>query len=172
MNKKIHMLIVAWLCFLTIANAQVSGNYQYDSQQNWQSTGRNPASNTVIINDDEVEMEVNGLMNVIPDNLVAVFNIVQVGETIDSTERIMTRRIANFRSALKSVGIPETDMKVDMISFVPKFDIQVENRLFSKTYNEIPAGYELQKNVIIRYKNSEKLDDIVAAAASSSACFD
>src|SRR6185503_14525713 len=104
--------------------------------------------------------QVNGLMNILADHYVAVFNIVQVGESMDSVDQIMNRRIANFQQKLKGIGIEPENVKIDLISFVPNYDIQVENRIFSKTYNEIPAGFEMQKNVSVLYKNSAKLDDI------------
>uniref|UniRef100_UPI003F6E5A72 hypothetical protein n=1 Tax=Dyadobacter sp. TaxID=1914288 RepID=UPI003F6E5A72 len=56
---------------------------------------------------------------------------------------------------------------VDMISFVPKYDIETENRLFSKTSNEIPVGFEMQKNLSIRYRKVDQLDRMVTIAAQN-----
>ncbi|MEO8147070.1 MAG: SIMPL domain-containing protein [Bacteroidia bacterium] len=167
MNRQLLIITALSITALNQLNGQVPGNYQYNNQQTLQSVGRNPASNAVISVNNEVTIEVNGLMNIVADNFVAVFNIVQVGESIDSTNQIMNRRILNFQNALKGIGVDASDIKIDMLSFVPKYDLQVENRIFSKSYNEIPAGYELQKNVSVRYNAAAKLDEIVSAAASS-----
>lgn len=177
-------LLVLTLAGYTEMKAQASGNYQYETQAagnyQYESLGnyqyksrhllqpdRNPASNAIIQNNNEITIEVNGLLNSVADNYVAIFNLVQVAETIESTDRFMSNRIAAFKQKLKDCGIDTSQITIDMLSFVPKYDIQTENRLFSKTYNEIPAGFELQKNVSVRYRKSSKLDDIVSAAANS-----
>jgi hypothetical protein len=63
--------------------------------------------------------------------------------------------------------IDSITITTDMISFVPKYDFHVLNKLFSKTYNEVPDGFELQKNVIIRYHKTSELHAIVTAAAKA-----
>ncbi|HYV93818.1 MAG TPA: SIMPL domain-containing protein [Chitinophagales bacterium] len=165
----IHFLTLAVIASFAMSKtaAQVQGNYQFNSKQTLQNVSRNPASAAAISNDDEIVTQVNGLMNILADNYVAVFNIVQVGESMDSVDQIMNKRIANFQQKLKSIGIELENVKVDLISFVPNYDIQIENKVFSKTYNEVPAGFEMQKNVSVLYKSSSKLDDIISAAASS-----
>ncbi len=146
--------------------APAAANYQYTTTQPLTNNDRRAATTPYILNNNEVNIQINGLMNVIADNYVAVFNLVQVGESIDSTNRIMNNRIQRFTQELKNIGIDEADIKEDMISFVPKYDIQPENRIFSKTYNEIPAGFELQKNISVRFRNSAKLNGITSAAAN------
>lgn len=106
-------------------------------------------------------------MNIVADNYVATFNLVQVGETADNTDALMNTRINSFKQELKRAGIDTNSIKVDMISFVPKYEIQTENKIFSKNYNEVPVGFEMQKNITVLYKKAAKLDDIVTAAAKS-----
>jgi len=153
MKSKILILSIFIALGITALKAQVSGNYQYNTQQTLQqpvqNTSRLPVSNAVISNNNEIIITINGLSNVVADNYVAVFNIVQVGETMENTDLLMNSRISAFKQKLKAINIDTNDIRVDLISFVPKYDIQVENRLFSKTYNEIPAGFELQKNVSV-----------------------
>jgi len=167
MNR--HFLILAFIASIAITktHAQAPGNYQFNNKQNLQNAGRSPATAAGIASDDVITTQVNGLMNIMADSYVAVFNIVQVGESMDSVDLMMNRRIANFEQKLNSIGIEKESVKIDLISFVPNYEIQVENRVFSKSYNEIPAGFEMQKNVSVLYKNSSKLDDIISAAANS-----
>lgn len=160
----IALLIITWF---TPTMAQVSGNFQYNNYLAYNSTSRTPLSKANITNYSEINLEVNGLLNIEADNYVAIFNIVQVGETIESTDQLMRSRISGFKRKLAIFGIDTNDVKIDMLSFVPKYDIQTEIKFFSKTYNEVPAGFELQKNIAVRYRNSSKLDDIVTAASSS-----
>src|SRR5690606_34389236 len=56
----------------------------------------------------------------------------------------------------------------DMISFIPVYEYAVEKKLFSKkTYNEIPAGFEIKKNLHVKYKDPEFLNELIALCAES-----
>lgn len=166
--KKIFTLFAVLVIagFFTL-NSQVSGNYQYNNQQSVTSVPRGAVTAANINNNKEVTITVNGLFNVVADNYVAVFNIIQVGETLESTVQMADGRISAFKQKLKAVGVDLSKIKVDMISFVPKYEVEIEKKVFSKTYNEVPAGFELQKNVFVHYKYSAELDAIIAAAASA-----
>ena len=146
--------------------AQNMGNYQYNNPQNVQSKGRGAESNALIQNNSEITITVNGLMNVVANNYVAVFNSIQIGETMDSTNLMMNNRISEFKRELKKIGIEDVDVKIDMVSFVPRYEYQEENKLFSKTFNELPAGFEMQKNISVHYTNATKLDEIITAASN------
>jgi hypothetical protein len=53
-----------------------------------------------------------------------------------------------------------------MISFLPIYEVEVTKKIFSKTtYNEVPKGFELKKNLHFRYKNAQVLDDLVTLCA-------
>ncbi len=142
-------------------------NFNNTPNPAYNSPNRGPASAAQITNPNVVNIAVNGLMNIVADDYLAVFNIVQVGVDITETDDLLTNRIQLFRHKLQNFGIDSTDVKVDMISFVPRYAIEVENKLFSKTNNEVPAGFELQKNVLVHFKNAAKIDNIVTAAAQA-----
>lgn len=189
-------LFVVMFSFSSLSYAQVNGNINYDkgninynspaagninysdgnaynsyyntySNQQYTKGSRTPASNAVINYATEVPFEINGLMNIVASDYVAMFNIIQVGETPDNTDLLMNKRISQFKLALVSSGIDSSNITVDMISFVPKFDYQEENKIFSKTFNEVPAGFEMQKTVSVHYNNSNILDKIVSSAAGA-----
>lgn len=124
-------------------------------------------SNISEINDSTVRVSVKGLINALPDTYVATFNIVQTAGTAEMTDQMMRERLNKLKAKLLEAGIIASDISIDMISFVPKYEIETENRLFSKTYNEIPAGFEMQKNLSIRYKKSSRIDELVTIAAQS-----
>lgn len=155
-------------------SAPAAANYQYDNfnysnnnSQVYTTPNRNAPSATSIYSNNEVTVKVNGLMNIVADSYVAMFNVLQVGETMANTDQLMNTKIATFKQQLRAIGIDTSAIKVDMVTFVPKYDLQADNKMFSKTYNEVPAGFELQKNISVFYKNSAKLDAIVSAAANS-----
>lgn len=167
MKKLTAFLSFTLILVFTNVNAQVSGNYQYNSLTPYQNASRMPTSTATIQDNNEIVIEVNGLMNVQADNYVAIFNLIQVGETAEETEAFMAARISRFNQELRRAGIDTMAVKVDMISFVPKYEVQAENKVFSKTYNEVPVGFELQKNVHVLYKKAGKLDIIISAAAKA-----
>jgi uncharacterized protein YggE len=168
--KKYGILSV-FLSFFTIGmSAQAAlGNYIYNNQQEFTVPGRNQGviSNAVIANDNEILAQVNGLMNIVADSYVAIFNIVQVGETFTDVDGMMNERIRTFKNKLSGQGIGNENVKIDLVSFVPRYDIQSESKIFSKSYNEIPSGYEMQKNVSVLFTESSQIDMITTAALES-----
>lgn len=117
----------------------------------------NPSYFTVI--------SVKGLANVKADSYVAIFALSQVGKTAEETTQIMDSRIQQIEQSMKQIA--NTQLFVDMISFVPMFDYEVEKKVFSKrTYNEVPIGFELRKNVHIRYTDATQIDKIVSILAT------
>lgn len=114
-----------------------------------------------------VGVEVNALMNVKASSYTAVFNVSQVGSTSDSTNNLINERIEKIVNGVMELGLEEKDIHIDMISFVPVYEVEVEKKLFSKTYNEVPKGFELQKNIHINYTQPGILDDIITLCADN-----
>ncbi|MDH6308154.1 uncharacterized protein YggE [Dysgonomonas sp. PFB1-18] len=168
--KKYGFLSVFLLFFIIEISAQAAlGNYMYNNQQDLSVPGRYQGviGNAVIANDNEILAQVSGLMNVVADSYVAVFNVVQVGETFTDVDGMMNERIQIFKSKLSGQGIGNENVKIDLLSFVPRYDVQSESKIFSKSYNEIPSGYEMQKNVSVLFTESSQIDMITTAALES-----
>lgn len=166
-------LVFCTICLLfsfsfEILYAQVQGN-KYYKKGGYQPTYQAPPPNTPVAaaginNDQEIVLEVNALMNVKADQYVAVFHLVQLGDSATTAERLMSNRINGFVDGLRKIGIDTSGIYVDMLSFVPVFDYQPDEHIFSRTFNEIPAGFELQKNIHIRYSQPAQLDKIIEIA--------
>jgi len=63
---------------------------------------------------------------------------------------------------------PNTEAIVDMVSFVPLYEYDVEKKIFSKkTYNEVPEGFELKKNIHVKYSNPNDLNAIMTILTAS-----
>ena len=59
-------------------------------------------------------------------------------------------------------------MFVDMISFIPLYETMAEKKIFSKkTYNEIPIGFELKKNLHFKYSDPKVLEYLVTICAEN-----
>lgn len=151
-------IFLAW----KISVAQVSGNANYQSQV------RYPDSNieiSVPVNSN-VSIIVKDLANLKADNYVAIFSVAQVGKTTEEVNTLIDTRINQSLAALKSLQGLETF--VDMISFVPAYEFETDKKLFSKrTYNEIPNGFELKKNIHVKYKDPNQLNQIIATLSAS-----
>lgn len=105
-------------------------------------------------------ISIKGLANIKPDALVAIYAIQQTGKTVQETNELMDNRVKEVEANLKK--FPEVKVYTDMITMVPLYELQAEKKLFSKkTYNEVPAGFELKKNIHIQFKRGEQINEIM-----------
>lgn len=140
----------------------------YDFQQaTYGYDQSNLAGLTQYTKDNEMILEVRSLMNVKADGFLVVFNLTQIGESTKVTNDLINARINNFKTAIKGLGIAESNIYLDMIYLIPTFEYEVEKKLFSKTYNEVPTGFEMQKNIHIQFEDINKIDDLVTLAAEN-----
>jgi len=110
-------------------------------------------------------LEVNAMMNMRADSYLAIFNVTQLGQSAEEADSMMNMRINGLVQRVKAQGVKEKDVFTDMLSFVPVYEIETTRKLFSKTYQEVPAGFEIQKNIHIRFTDARILDKLVTAAA-------
>lgn len=173
-----HLIPMAiGLSFCTFLQAQVMGNYaeqkkqsneyqQVQSNANLNAQYRSIPRSAKLTDDNSIEITINTMSNQRASSYTAVFTMLQVAKTADETNTLLNNRLNNFLNDLKGLGISETDVYVDMVNFLPKYEYDVSKKMFSKkTLTEIPKGFELQKNIHIRYTKPSILDQIVTAAA-------
>ena len=159
--------------------AQILGNYKRSSEprnlpapeqsrtnDNYFSQYRSVAKAAFIRGDNSLEISINALSNQRATSYMAIFNIIQIGETAESTNAAMKNRLDPLIADIKALGLNSNDIYVDLVNFLPKYEFDVSKKLFSpKTYKEIPIGFELQKNLHIRFTDPSQLDQILTAAA-------
>lgn len=158
--KKVSILILTTL-FCQVIFGQVSGNINYQSQVRFpdQNINVNTPSST------DIFMSVKGLANVKANSYVAIFSVTQAGRTTEEVNELIDKRIKTVLTEIKQRKDVET--YIDMISFVPVYEIESEKKLFSKkTYNEIPKGFELKKNIHIKYSDPHQLNDFIRLLSS------
>ena len=150
-------------------NYQVLQNNEYLYDMESQNTFGNSSSNRsyYYINDNELVFQVKTLMNVKADKFLAVFNLTQIGKTAQQTDSLINFKINKFIKDAKKLGINDEDIYIDMIYLVPTFEYTVEKKLFSKTYTEVPTGFEMQKNIHVTFTDINIVDDLVTLAAKS-----
>lgn len=111
-----------------------------------------------------LNLNLRSLYNVEATDYTAVFNINQVGETAEETTQLMADKINAIKAELKGKGFTG-QFAIDMISFMPQYEIEVTKKLFSKTYTEVPVGFELQQNLMISYREDTDFEKILSACA-------
>ncbi|RQO31571.1 SIMPL domain-containing protein [Taibaiella sp. KBW10] len=153
--KKIFFL-AASLLGVQQAYTQISGNINYER------TTVFPDNNISIAapQNANITLNIKGMANVKPDALVAIFSVLQVGKTTQEVNELIDKRI---NQAIQEIALKkDAETYVDMISFVPVYETVVEKKIFSKkTYNEVPAGFELKKNIHIKFLRPAQLNEFM-----------
>jgi uncharacterized protein YggE len=103
------------------------------------------------------------LMNVKADEFVAVFSVAREGATPADCAKKMDETVTTFTNAMKPLGIREADTFVDYVTQTKIYGYQIEGELA----REKLVGFELTKNVSVRYKDHALIDRLVDAAARS-----
>lgn len=174
--KKYLFATVLFLFISGTLNAQHKGNYDdLISRQNILQSGNatiyNPTVqhqiNKTLNPSTTILIDVKALQNVQATTYTAIFNVSQIGATAENTNALMASRINKIKNKLKNIGILEKDFSLDVISFVPNYEIEVQKKLFSKTYTEVPNGFELQQNIHIRFTKTNQFEAILTACAES-----
>lgn len=171
MKNKICTLL---LLISSVVSAQLKGNATTISMQN--SVISESIGNAAIIQqfrhqnlapDPVITINVKALNNIIANSYTAVFNIIQIGKSSEETNNLMKDRIIKVKNELLSNGISEEDIIIDVISFVPVYETIMEKKLFSKKYNEVPKGFELQQNIHIKFTKVHQFENILTACANN-----
>ncbi len=169
--KQLVVLIIFFLAPLFLA-AQASGNINYHNQvsgsRNYQNQVHFPDNNIDVPfnNNNEIIVGIKGMGNLKANAYVAIFNVTQVGTTTEEVNQLVDERINAIKNKVNKNS--NAIFYVDMISFVPAYEYNVEKKIFSKkTYNEVPKGFELKKNIHIQYQDPNYLNEIIAFCADA-----
>lgn len=157
-----NILFLTSAFFFQFTFAQFSGNINYQNQVRYQE-------NNISINvpvDNHIVISIKGMANVKADKYVAIFSLTQVAETADEVNSLMDKRL---NTALNQIKInKEIETYVDMVSFVPVYQYAVEKKIFSrKTYNEVPTGFELKKNLHIKFSDPSQLNEFISVLSKN-----
>ncbi len=146
-------------------NADFESNAGYNYRNNYQQA--QTYYPVITGSDTSFVLEANVMMNVQADEYVIILGTMQVGETVESCHELINKRITAFTTAVAGLGIKKEDMYIDFISQFPIFEVEVEKKLFSTTYNEIPKGFEVKKNIHLRYKDPKIVEKLLIEAAKN-----
>jgi len=178
MIKIIYSFLII-LSFINFVKGQGAGNWYFNQSVNHATNSEvynyktnkefdySKYYNPNIVGDTAILIESNVLMNVKADSYLAMLGIAQVGETVELSHDLINNRIKNFIDDLSKLGISSENIYTDFISQVPIFEYEIEKKLFSKTYNEIPKGFEVRKNIYIKYNDFKLAEKIITLAAKN-----
>jgi len=184
--KSMKLLFVIMLfVYPIIGFSQAAGNFFYNQKasvspasesdyysggihqsQTYNNTGYYDNSWKTAQSDSVMHLNVSVMMNQRPDAWVMILGLTQVGENMEDSHQKINNRIAALKNELGS-DFDAADFYVDFISQAPIFGMEVEKKLFSKNYVEVPVGFEVKKNVHIRFKSIDKADEIIMKAAEN-----
>lgn len=158
--KKLSFLIGLVLICSGFVLAQESGNRTYGTQR------RKPQVNSGaltggVLNKDVYFVEANVAMNMKADAYVAVFGLVQGGQTAAESNNKVNAQIVAFTRDLEDLGIKRGDVFVDFITQNKVYDYTTSGSVTTEKL----SGFETKKNVAVRYKDREILEKILSAAA-------
>ncbi|WP_430467370.1 SIMPL domain-containing protein [Winogradskyella ouciana] len=177
--KKSNLFVLLLLVLGSTAIAQHKGNYnqitQDISRQNILSAGNatiyNPVVqqqiNKVLHANNVLNIDVKALQNVNATTYTAIFNLSQIGPSAETTNALMKQRVDSIKLRLNAIGISPKNFAIDVISFIPVYEVEVTKKLFSKTYTEVPKGFELQQNIHIQFTKTNQFEAILEACAKS-----
>jgi hypothetical protein len=111
-----------------------------------------------VVNSNEVVMNINVLYNATPTGYMAIFHINQAGKKISDLDTMMNKRVGKFIELAKSIGLTKENFYIDMIALVPIFREDKRN-------NTKPKGFEIQKNIHVKYSEPGQLDKLFSMAA-------
>ena len=106
-------------------------------------------------------VEASVLMNVLADEHVAVFAVQHECSTVPECNQKMDATTGQFVAELRQLGVRPEEVFVDFAAQNKIYGFTVEGNVA----RERLAGFELKKNVSVRYRDKALLDQLVLAAA-------
>jgi uncharacterized protein YggE len=162
-------LTVASMLLLAAASghAQVSGNVAYGQTSARMRAAQAESGRRVLTREElppsntSMFLDAHVLMNVKADEYVAVFAVAEQGATAQESSDRMNATIGAFKEALRALRVPDGDDYVDYIAQPKVYGFELSGDIA----RERLAGFELKKNVSIRFSNRDMIDQLVLAAA-------
>lgn len=139
---------------------QASGNVAYNKKyyQNLKTAG---TAHKVYLSDSTMLVEAKVLLNMLADEYVAIFGVAEEGKTVSECSNKIDKRINNFISAIKKLGIGTKDFYVDFITQNRIYDYEISG---NNAYEKL-VGFELKKNISIHFKNKDLIDKLTITAS-------
>ncbi len=160
MKTKTIFISLTMLLLISIVHAQQSGNSVYG--QNYNSTaGKTQTVDKLFLTDSTFIIQANIALNIIADNYVATFGVAEQSATLNDCNDKIEKRIQSFITELTKFGIAATDVYVDMTTQNKIYDYKMNGSI----EEQYLKGFELKKNIIIKFLNIKDLEKMVISAS-------
>ncbi len=167
--KRFLVISLTTIALQSICFAQASGNAAYSQTSGNSRAKQNERSKHVLQQGEappsatSMFVEANVMMNVIADEYVAVFGVLQEGSTVAECNQKMDATVGEFSGELRQLGISSENVFVDFAAQNKIYGFQVTGSIA----REKLVGFELKKNVAVHYKDKMLLDKLVIAASKA-----
>jgi uncharacterized protein YggE len=152
----------AGVCF-----AQASGNVSYSQSGGSARAEQSERAKRTLTKEEmppsgtAMFVDASVLMNVRADEHVAVFGINEECATVPECNQKMDATVAAFQSELRQLGVAAPDTFVDFAAQNKIYGYKIAGDIAKEEL----VGFELKKNVSVRYKDKLLLDRLVVAAS-------
>lgn len=161
-------IFLSFVLFVYVQNmlAQVSGNQAFSNQRNSKNnTYKHEKISSLHLNDSSFIVEAKVLKNVKADTYIAVFGLSQEAKTIGIANNKINNRVDNFIKNIKKLKFEDDDIYTDILTQYRVYDFE---RKSPNVYNEYVKGFEISKNVIVKYDKPEQIELLLIEAAKDS----
>ncbi len=112
-------------------------------------------------------LEANVMINVKAVSYTAIFSLTQAGKSVEEAEAAMRTRTQILEGMLKQQNSGILNIFIDPVSMIPTYETEVTEKKLSRTFNEVPTGFEMKKNIHITFKEQSQINEIIAIAAKA-----
>ena len=163
MSMTHRISFIGILLFSTLTTfGQVGGNQVFSQYDGYNNKPPTPSPSRIYLTDSTFFINTNVLINVIADSYVATFGVAESATTLKNANTKIDDRIQRFISALKTIGIQQADIYVDMTTQTRLLDYKESEKRYEEQFI---SGFEQKKNVIVKFKDIKDLDKMVIAAS-------
>lgn len=155
-------------CLFSIVMVQAQGsNELYGNAQRTNSSFHlnNSEHQRVTQTKNEAVYRIKILNNVKTDAYMVTFGLNQEASTVKECNAKINLRIQGFKSAAKKLGVKEDGIYIDFITQNKIYDYESETQGSQVKVNQVDAGYEIKKNIILRFSTQISFDDLVEKAS-------
>lgn len=133
------------------------------SKTNVESNSFVPYKRLVSISDTTFLVTARILMNLDADSYKITFSLSQQAESLLKSNELINNRISSFTTDIKRLGIDDKDIYIDVVAQYPIYGYDLEK----KSATQQKEGYEINKNVIVRFDSLALIEQLISLAAQN-----
>lgn len=158
---KQYLTIILFAILSANSYAQVAGNQVYQSNNNRNQSPTSVNKSSIASTDSTLSIEANVLLNKEADYYLMTVGVKGEAKTVIECNQSLNRRIDSFLSDLRGIGIKGEDIYTDFISQTKVYDHSIEGNVITEFFD----GFEIRKNLIIKFKKLSAIDEIIELAS-------